>query len=106
MTDDELKQLISDGYEQTSGCDWCCGSGRVTKRVLQAMGEFAHPVVNTHKFRGFDSTFNAPCWTAPSWWPAPPKSNAPITHSLGAHCDLDSCVWCIGARNAAKELTP
>lgn len=27
------------GYENGVACDWCCGSGRVTKRVLHAMTE-------------------------------------------------------------------
>lgn len=25
------------GYDGPVECDWCCGSGRVTKRVLEAM---------------------------------------------------------------------
>ena len=25
------------GYDSPVACDWCCGSGRVTKRVFQAM---------------------------------------------------------------------
>lgn len=29
------------GYENGVACEWCCGSGRVTKRVLQAMGSDA-----------------------------------------------------------------
>ena len=29
-----------EGDHRLAGCEWCCGSGRVTKRVREAMPEF------------------------------------------------------------------